>query len=351
MEKRLVKTAKQQFEERLRELTLIKKFQLTESDFYFLCENEHHEMSILRKIHDEEFYEYKYDTSYRDLIESEEFLHEMTDRFKEGELLIKPLFEWYASADKDNEPFTLDDIWMCDLELTDHTVSFTDIYEDASGVRVITAREQWEKDTEKLITVRNNDGKVLLVNITVSDVKFYDNYDGYACYTYPPMEEMRKDALFVSRVVDELMRSANHDKIGEFMEWVREGGDFPLNPAVIYESEYQGFSFMRYKDKAESAEVEEMLRLTPEQNEALGAIENGFRAFYDAGGQIAYYNQDEEFFAVNGKGLDIVSDNGDYEKVLQKGFKDVSDFVAKQKADIKFSLWWATDGCVFARKK
>ena len=254
MSKKLVKTAKQQFEERLRELTVIKEFQLTESDIYYLCENEHHEMSILRKIHDNEFYEYKYDKSYRELVESEEFLKEMADRFNEAEQLIKPLFEWYASADKDNEPFTLDDIWMCDLEIDGLSVTFEDLYEEVPDGRIVTAKEQWEKDTEGLTTVRNRDGNVLLVNITVSGVKFYDNYDGYACYSYPSLEEMRKDSFFVSRVVDELMRSANHNKIGDFMEWVREGDDFPLNPAVIYESEYQGFTFMKYEDKEESTE-------------------------------------------------------------------------------------------------
>ena len=130
MSKKLVKTAKQQFEERLRELTVIKEFQLTESDIYYLCENGYHEMSILRKIHDNEFYEYKYDKSYRELVESEEFLKEMADRFNEAEQLIKPLFEWYASADKDNEPFTLDDIWMCDLEIDGLSVTFEDLYEE-----------------------------------------------------------------------------------------------------------------------------------------------------------------------------------------------------------------------------
>ena len=269
MSKKLVKTAKQQFEERLRELTVIKEFQLTESDIYYLCENEHREMSILRKIHDNEFYEYKYDTSYRELVESEEFLKEMADRFNEAELLIKPLFEWYASADKDNEPFTLDDIWMCDLEIDDLSVTFEDLYEEVPDVRIITAKEQWEKDTEGLTTVRNRDGNVLLVNITVSGVKFYDNYDGFACYSYPSLDEMRKDSFFVSRVVDELMRSANHNKIGDFMEWVREGGDFPLNPAVIYESEYQGFTFMKYEDKEESTEKPTVKNEFKEERDAL----------------------------------------------------------------------------------
>lgn len=250
MSKKLVKTAKQQFEERLKELTLLTSYQGVKDENFYLCENGHKEMSILRDSKEHGFFEYKYQGSYQSMVDSEEFLYNMVCRFNEIGEPVKHIFDWYASADKDLTPFTVYDIWQCMEYLTQ--LAFEDIYEKVPDVRIITAKEQWEKDKKGLRAVRYNDGKVLLVDITVSAVKFYDNYDGYACYSYPSLDEMRKDSFFVSRVVDELMRSANHNKIGDFMEWVREGDDFPLNPAVIYESEYQGFTFMKYEDKEES---------------------------------------------------------------------------------------------------
>ena len=253
MSKKLVKTAKQQFEERLKELTLMTSYQGVKDERFYLCENDHKEMSILRDSEECGFIEYKYQGGYQSMIDSEEFLYKMVCRFNEIGEPVKNIFDWYASADKDLTPFTVYDIWICAEYLTQS--AFEDLYEEVPDVRIITAKEQWEKDTEGLIAVRKNEGNVLLVNITVSAVKFYDNYDGYACYSYPSLDEMRKDSFFVSRVVDELMRSANHNNIGEFMEWVRVGGHFPLNPAVIYESEYQGFTFMKYEDKEEPVEA------------------------------------------------------------------------------------------------
>lgn len=250
MSKKLVKTAKQQFEERLKELTLMTSYQGVKDEKFYLCENGHKEMSILRDSKEWGFIEYKYQGGYQSMVDSEEFLYNMVCRFNEIGEPVKYIFDWYASADKDLTPFTVYDIWQC-MEYLSQEV-FEDLYEEVPDVRIVTAKEQWENDTEGLIAVRKNEGKVLFVNITVSAVNFYDNYVGYECYSYPSLEEMRKDAFFVSRVVDELMRSANHNKIGDFMEWVREGGDFPLNPAVIYESEYQGFTFMKYEDKEES---------------------------------------------------------------------------------------------------
>lgn len=267
MSKKLVKTAKQQFEERLKELTLMTSYQGVKDEKFYLCENGHKEMSILRDSKEHGFIEYKYQGGYQSMIDSEEFLYKMVCRFNEIGEPVKHIFNWYASADKDLTPFAVYDIWQCMEYLTQS--AFEDLYEEVPDVRIITAKEQWEKDKKGLRAVRFNDGKVLLVDITESEVKFYDNYDGYASYTYPSMDEMRKDAFFVSRVVDELMRSANHNKIGDFMEWVREGGSFPLNLAVIYDSEYQGFTFMKYEDKEEPAEKPTVKNEFKEERDAL----------------------------------------------------------------------------------
>lgn len=220
MGKRLVKTAKQQFEERLSELMLIKEFQLTESDVYFLCENKHHEMSILRKIHDNEFYEYKYDKSYSKLVESEEFLKEMTTRFNEADIPVKPLFEWYASADKDNEPFTLDDISMCNLEVEGHSVAFQDLYEEVSEIKIVTALEQWEKDSVNAKVAQHTDGDTYKVEVTDKAIVFYTYRSG--CYSkeiYPSFSELRKDGEFVTNYIP-FVRDSHPDDMEAALEWL-----------------------------------------------------------------------------------------------------------------------------------
>ena len=280
MSKKLVKTAKEQFEERLRELNVVREWKMCDTEIYYLCEDSNAHVYLLRD-QDGEYKQLDYGQQYEALVFSSRFLCAMSERFVELDIDIKPFFDWYASADHDNEPFSLLDIFMCELEESHFT--FEDLYEEVPDVRIITAKEQWEKDTDGLIVARNNEDKVLFVNIMPSEVKFYDNYNGYASYIYPSMEEMRKDASFVSRVVDELMRSANHDKIGVFMEWVREGGSFPLNPAVIYDSEFQGFTFMTYEDKEEPVEqVDNNVDMSPVES-IREEIISKIRTLYDMG--------------------------------------------------------------------
>ena len=248
--KKLVKTAKQQFEERLNQLTLIKKYNLSETDLYYLCENEYHEMSILREIHDKEFYEQKYTMSYSELISSEDFLHDITMRFIEHhDEPVKPLFDWYASADKDDEPFTLDDIWMCNLEDIDLSENFSDIYEEVPDVRIITAKEQWEKDSNNAKVLCSSTDKTLKVEVSSSWVIFYDSEDIYSRSIYPPLEVMRNDALFVGRMTESMNEASMYDDIAIFLKWVRTGGDFPLPLSVIYHSEYSNYKFEDYEDK------------------------------------------------------------------------------------------------------
>jgi hypothetical protein len=248
--KKLVKTAKQQFEERLSELTLIKKYALSDTDLYYLCENNSHEMSILREIHDKEFYEQKYAMPYSELISSEYFLHEITMRFIEHhDILVKPLFDWYASADKDNEPFTLDDIWMCNLEEEDLSVVFSDLYEEVPDVRVITAKEQWENDSKDFITQENEGDYPFKVVIDDESLRFYYYEYGYYCDIYPSLESLRKDDIFIKDVTDRLLEFSNYEGVGRLQDWIRVGGDFPLSFGWIFYSEYPRTDVIEYEDK------------------------------------------------------------------------------------------------------
>lgn len=245
--KKLVKTAKQQFEFDLNALKVVKTWKMCESEIYHHCENKAGHFILLR----EQGGEYSillYNRKYIEVVLSEGFLFSVTERFINGKTEITQLYNWYSSADHEDEPFNLLDIYMSDCEAVRH--AYEDEYEEVPDPKIVTAREQWENDTKGLVAVRSCGEVTLFVNITESAVTFYDNYDGYACYFYPSLEEMRKDALFISHVTGEIMRGAHHNDIGTFMEWIREGGDvFPLNPAVIYDSEYQGYTFKMYADK------------------------------------------------------------------------------------------------------
>ena len=101
MSKRLVKTAQQQLEERLRSLTVLTTYKGVKDVTLYLCEDEHKQMSILRESEEWGYYEYKFKGSYQSMIESDEFLYAITCRFAELDEPVKNIFDWYASADKD----------------------------------------------------------------------------------------------------------------------------------------------------------------------------------------------------------------------------------------------------------
>lgn len=352
--KKLVKTAKQQFEERLSELTLIKKYDFIDTDLYYLCEDNSHEMSILREINDKEFYEQKYAMSYSELINSEEFLHEITMRFIEHhDEPVKPLFDWYASADKDNEPFTLDDIWMCSLENRDLSEVFSDLYEEVLDVRIITAREQWENDSKDANTLWENKDEILKVLITDEYVKFYRLDDAITCYTFPSLEKMRNDRWFVCQIVDTLSESCEHDKISPFIKWTRTGGDFPLPISIIFNSDYQDFTCHVYEDKElpQEQSIEEMIILTPEQKDAVQAFEKAARALKSAGVKIVSYYDENEFYAINGNAKLEFENIFDIDRDGFPNFKSISKTLMENHGiNFTWDLYWGLDYDFCAKK-
>ncbi len=349
--KKLVKTAKQQFEERLRELTLIKKYAMTETDLYYLCENSANDMCILREIHGTEFYEQRYNCSYLNLISGEEFLRAITFRFIDHyEIDVKPLFDWYASADKDDEPFTLDDIWMCNLEDEDHSVVYHDIYEEVPDVRVITAKEQWENDSKDAKELWSTGVETLKVCLTDDYVKFYRLDDAITCYTYPSLEMMRKDRWFVCHIVDTLSESCEHDKISPFIKWTRDGGDFPLPISIIFNSDYQEYTCHVYEDKELPQEqtIEEMIALTPKQQEEVKKFEAALKSLKDSGVKIISYWDENEFFAVNG------NCNLDFDcsyRSLDEKYADISTVLVKKHIfPFSWDLYWGVDTSFCAKR-
>ena len=68
---------------------------------------------------------------YEAIVTSENFLVTMVERFKEGKRELKPLFDWYASADHyvdSSSPIDLQDIYNMGIEK--EYFNFEDIVED-----------------------------------------------------------------------------------------------------------------------------------------------------------------------------------------------------------------------------
>lgn len=244
--KKLVKTAKQQFEERRKELTYRYQYELSETEIYYAYEGVNAYFYILRE-HNGEYKEIAFGEQYEAFVFSEIFLGTMAEYFRDHNLHIKPLFDWYASADHDCEPFTLMDIWMLDLNKSECV--YEDIYEEVPDVRIITAKEQWENDS-KDFTIQENEGDYpFKVVIDDESLRFYYYEYGYYCDIYPPLESLRKDDIFIKDVTDRLLEFANYEGVGRLQDWIRVGGDFPLSFGWIFYSEYPRTDVIEYEDK------------------------------------------------------------------------------------------------------
>ena len=241
MGKKLVKTAQQQFEERLRELNVTITYKVCEDEIYYLCEDSKANVYILREIGiDEEYKELAYGMQYEALVFSERFLSMMTERFAEHSIKVKPLFDWYASADHDNEPFSLFDIFMCELEESHFT--FEDIYEDIPDTRFITAREQFERRLEEVGLLQAwfdqcSLGRIGIVDKETKRILVFvheDCSDGYTEFVYPPFEELRKDSVFCLECLGELVDNCDDAFFKAVSLWIHKGGNCPLGPVDVY---------------------------------------------------------------------------------------------------------------------
>ena len=256
MSKKLVKTAKQQFEERLKELTLLTSCQEVNDENFYLCENGHKEMSILRDSKEHGFIEYKYQGSYQSMIDSEEFLYKMVCRFNEIGEPVKHIFDWYTSADKDLTPFTVYDIWQCMEYLTQS--AFEDLYEEVPDVRIVTAKDQWEKDSkgaEVISTLAN--GSEYKVAVTDGSITFFVYQDGgeYFREVYPSFEELRKDVNFVMAYLSHVR--ATHDKDVDYaLAWL-QGGEYTMSKISLLDIYEVGkcIDHLCYEDKEEPVEA------------------------------------------------------------------------------------------------
>lgn len=348
--KKLVKTAKQQFEERLSNfINPIKE--VCHYSTYYLCTDEQGFCVILYSYNEGEanvYKEFSFGKKLDDIYTDEDFLCFIVDYWSEYiSSPIKELFEWYASADRENTPFSIDIILQF-AKVCNKTI-FEDLYEEIPDVRIITAKEQWEEASADAKVLTLDEEHTLKVKITDKNVVFYRSDDMYARIEYPSLEQMRADTCFVCEVTDSMNEANMQDDIAKFLRWVRVGGDFPIPLSVIFYSDYQNYKFEGYEDKELHQEqtIEEMIALTPEQQDAVKAFEVAFEALKDSGVKIICYTDENDFYAINGNA------NLEFENLYndKDGYIEITHTLEdNHRFPFAWNLYWGHDYGFYAKK-
>lgn len=224
MSKRLVKTAKQQFEERLSELKNPFIERIADNTYYSCNDNDGH-FVVLSKYEGsyDEYSEYVHEQSLMDVYTDSDFLCSLVDYWNEHRREpLKDLFEWYATADKDNPPFSVEVILQCCKKGA--CFSFKDYYEEVPDVRVITAQEQWEKESTGAETISTlSNGSVYKVMQTDASLTFFVHQNGeYFKEVYPPLEELRKNAHFAMAYLSHV-RAMHDSDLCSALDWIQTG--------------------------------------------------------------------------------------------------------------------------------
>lgn len=231
MSKRLVKAAKQQFEERRAELKYRYQYELCESEIYYAYTDEHENFFIFRE-QGGEYKELRYNQTYEAFVFGERFLSALTERLAEAAQPVKPLFDWYASADHDDEPFTMLDIYMCELE-SEH-ITFEDIYEE-----IPSDKEQWEADSEHAIEFSVSDYTAYYSEDDMGKYEICDkclkiylfNAPMYNCFVYPSLGVLHKDKEFIDSLKEHIREFSLDAEpwIAKVDEWASKPfGECPL---------------------------------------------------------------------------------------------------------------------------
>lgn len=108
------------------------------------------------------------------------------------------------------------------------------------------AREEWEKDSAKAITLWNQPCETLKVEITRDWVKFFRRDDMLTCYTYRPLHLLKCDNYFIGEIKATLEESCQYNE-EEFNNWLVGDCDMPPFPiSVIFTSDYTEYTCKVY---------------------------------------------------------------------------------------------------------
>lgn len=255
MSKKLVKTAKQQFEERLRELGLLDAWKdqgACGRIGTFVWDND----SIVIFVHeddDDKYSEFFY-PPFEELREDETFCKECLKEFacNSDDRLVASLVRWIV--DKGERPLDPEDVYIPANHLMySESHDFEDIYEEVPDVRIITAKEQWEKDSEgaEIIATQAN-GSVYKIAVTDGSITFFIHQNKeYFREIYPSFDELRKDVNFVMAYLSHVR--VTHDKDVDYaLAWI-QGGEYNMSKVSLLDIYEVGecIDHLCYHDKEE----------------------------------------------------------------------------------------------------
>ena len=226
--KRLVKTAKEQFEERMKVLNCGRPMKIGDETFW-MCDDDKMNFSLLRLRDDDEckYGEFVFGKPLCEIYEDQDFLAYIFDYwYKCSFKPVKELFDWYASADRDEAPFDVTEI------INGHKndfILYTDIYEEIA-MKVITAKEQWENASKNATKMSDCER----VEVTDDYIVFYTIYDNYHEATYyPKFQSLREDGKFVAEYI-KVVQNTHPLGLKDALEWLG-GNVYTMGDCNLYD--------------------------------------------------------------------------------------------------------------------
>lgn len=333
--KKLVKSAKQQFNERITNYCSYYEDDLGHQ--YYLCGEGNNNKSTIYRCHED-----KNEYEYREYIIKDKFDNAINTSYIPFILNIvcnNPFFKlWHIDIER---------IYNSDCH--DANGSFEDIYAEIPDF--ISAKEQWEKDSADAVVCYDGLEGVCKFIMDADNITFFLHSNGeneeYLKYQSVKMSELRKDGEFIAKYFHEVNILHPQD-IESAAKWIATG-EYTMSDCSfmdVFNALPESTHVIQYKDKSSSP-----ISLTTEQQEALDMIEKAISLFHERGGKLVCYSYDGDWFVVNCNGVTYESTNTqkDYENLIKDGFIDVSEMAEKQPAKIPLDIYWLTDGSLLAK--
>lgn len=225
--KKLIKTAKQQFEERLEHFNLMQEWKNQHCEGRIGKDLSGEGVVIFVHESDEDGYsEYHY-PSFSELRDDSNFVQNCLREFScDSDEFILSIVKWFTYNSTDN-PFDAKDVYFpADTFKLNSSVEFHDLYEEVPDVRIITAKEQWENDSrEAEFCCKLDNGTILKVLNEKDRLSFFrsNDHDGfYHRYDLPNLDELRKDAAFISDYLG-FVQDMHPEDLGSAVTWIKRG--------------------------------------------------------------------------------------------------------------------------------
>jgi hypothetical protein len=267
---------------------------------------------------------------------------------------IKRLFEWYSTADKDTPPFSIGVIAEC--ASNGSVTSYSDLYEEVPDVRIITAKESWEEASKNAREIPSHKGCTCKFEETEEGLWFYIyDYNSYESYHFPSFDELRADGHFVSAYI-EVVQKLHPEDLSLALEWLNDG-KYNMTDLTLWDikealegREYEHLFFTDLELPQEQT-IEEMIALTPKQQEEVKKFEAALKSLKDSGVKIISYWDENEFFAVNGN-CNVKLDCSYYlSKKDYENSEDISVLLQKKhRFPFSWDFYWGVDTYFYAKK-